>query len=319
MPKPAKARNSNANSTEDDPSVGTRCEIKSLYNHDPSSRHTQWSTFDSIIEEEEHSKKLHRDFAVVHRHTRVDKDDGEYAWVTHSIEAQSPRLRKALDQIFCDYPSWYPDGKPYAISPPFKPYLHRWEEIQASLLHQDTTTKEELQLLRRELKKPLEPHLEALQKVKDSGAIEFEQLWLILGPGRLMLSQEDGNFCVSLLRAAELIPEDNDKPAHWRLHLHQIDWDGAITGFKSRQERIWCYKEPKMVVKLGHYPLEFDPDHEEITKKALARGRMFESLRGFHVKTCNGNKYTLSYDRYRGCFREIEKPVGWIPQYKNRK
>lgn len=167
----------------------------------------------------------------------------------------------------------------------------------------------ELQLLRRELQKPLEPHLEALKKVKDSGAIAFKLLWLILAPGCLMLSRENGNLCVSMLRAAELAPESLNTPAHWRMHLDQIDWDGASTGFKRSQARIYEYEEPTLVIKLGNYPLEFDPNHQEITKKVLARRRIFESLRGFHVKTCNGNKNALKLDQHRGCLREIEKPV----------
>lgn len=250
-----------------------------------------------------------KDFAVIHRLYKVKAARGEYAWVTHSIEAQSPRLRETLDRIFCDYPSWYPDATPYAVPPPFKPYLHRWDAILASLEHEDTTTKMELQLLRRELQKPLEPHLEALKKVKNSGVVDFELLWLILAPGCLMLSRESGNLCVFLLGAVELVPARPGRPAYWQMELDQIDWDGATTGFKRSQARIYEYEEPTLVCKLGNYPIEFDPNHQEITRKVLDRGRIFESLRGFHVKTCNGNKYTLKRDLHSGCLREIEKPV----------
>jgi hypothetical protein len=291
-------------------SIGAKCEVKSLFNHDPFSRHIQWSEFQNILDEEHRAKSLGKDFAVVHRFSKVEKDGASSTWVTDSIEAQSPRLRKALDQIFYDYPSWYPDAQPYAVMPPFKPYLHRWNEISASLLHQDTTTRTELQLLCQELQQPLEPHLEALKKVKESGTVAFNLLWLILAPGCLMLSYENGKPCVFSLRAVELIPEHRDTPAHWRMYLNQIDWDGAATRFKRGQEKIYEYKDPTLVIKLGTYPLEFDPNCQEITKKVLARGRIFESLRGFHVKTCNGSKYTLKYDSFHGLYREIEKPVG---------
>ena len=290
-------------------SIGAKFEIKSLFNHDPQSRHAQWSEFENTADEEQRVENLGKDFAVVHRFSKVEKDGGEYAWVTDSIEARSPLLRKTLDQIFCDYPSWYPDAKPYTISPPFKPYLHRWDRILASLRDQATTTKTEMQLLRRELQKPLESHLEALKKVKDSGAIAFELLWLILAPGCLMLSCKNGNLCVSRLMSVELVPARKREPAYWQMRLDQIDWDGAITGFKRTEERIYEYKEPTLVVKLGSYPLEFNPNQQEITKKALDRGRIFESHRGFHVKTCNGNKYTLKFDLRDMDLREIEKPV----------
>ena len=167
----------------------------------------------------------------------------------------------------------------------------------------------EIQLLRRELQKPLESHLEALKKVKDSGAIAFELLWLILAPGCLMLSLKNGNLCVSRLISVELVPARKHKPAYWEMSHDQIDWDGATIGFKRTEEMIVEYKEPILVIKLGSYPLEFDPNKQEITKKALDRGRIFESLRGFHVKTCNGKKYTLKLDPWRDRPQEIEKPV----------
>ncbi|KAF2257756.1 hypothetical protein CC78DRAFT_588020 [Lojkania enalia] len=127
----------------EDASVSAKCEAKLLFNHAPGSRHTRWSEFENVVDEEKRIRNLGKDFAVVHRLINVDKDN---------------------------------DAKPYAVSPLFKPYVHRWDEIFASLQHQDTTTKAELQLLRRELQKPLEPHLEALKKVKESGAIDFKLL-----------------------------------------------------------------------------------------------------------------------------------------------
>ena len=107
-------------STQDDP-IGAKFEVKSLFNHDPQSRHALWSEFENSTDEEQRVKNLGKDFAVVHRFSKVEKDDDEYAWVPHSIEARSPLLRKTLDRIFSDYPSWYPDAKPYTISPPFNP------------------------------------------------------------------------------------------------------------------------------------------------------------------------------------------------------
>ena len=118
--------------TQDD-HIGAKIEVNSLFNHDPQSRHAHWSEFENTTDEEQRVKNLGKDFAVVHRFSKVEKEDGEYAWVTDSIEARSPHLRKTLDRIFCDYPSWYPDAKPYTVSPPFKPYLYRWDRILASL------------------------------------------------------------------------------------------------------------------------------------------------------------------------------------------
>ncbi|KAF2257757.1 hypothetical protein CC78DRAFT_588021 [Lojkania enalia] len=120
-----------------------------------------------------------------------------------------------------------------------------------------------------------------------------------------MLSHKSGNICVSVLRAAELIPEHRDTLAYWLMQLDEIDWDDSTTGFKRSQAKIYDYEEPTLVVKLGTYPLQFDLSHQEITK-VLARGRIFESLRRFHVKACNTSKFILKLDPHRGCLREIE-------------
>lgn len=89
MPVPSKEPDSKPT---EDASVGAKCEVKSLFNHDPKRRHTQWSEFENIIDEEQRIKNLGKDFAVVHRLSKVEKDSGECAWITQSVEARSPCL-----------------------------------------------------------------------------------------------------------------------------------------------------------------------------------------------------------------------------------
>lgn len=111
--------------------TGMLCETKSLYNHSSNygTTHVPWSEFENPTAEEQRILGLGKLFAVIHRYSRVQHDETEVAWVTHSIEARSPRLRKVLDQIFSGYLGWYPDDSPYSVASPFKPYVHRWEDI----------------------------------------------------------------------------------------------------------------------------------------------------------------------------------------------
>ncbi|RTE76413.1 hypothetical protein BHE90_009099 [Fusarium euwallaceae] len=291
--------------------IGSLCETKSLYNHssNPSTAHAQWSEFENPTAEEQRVLGLGNPFAVIHRHSRISQDETTVAWATYSIEARSPRLRKVLDQIFSDYHEWYPDDSPYAVHPPFTPYVHRWEDMTTALESEDPTTKGELELLRRELGPLLQQHLDALKKARDTGVISFDLLWLILAPGCLMLSQEGGKTCISRLRDVELVPPSNIIPKqHWRLSLSQIDWNGSYTGTKTTTKKIFEYNGSMSVIKLGVYPLEFEQKHQAIREAMLARGRKFEQLRGFQVATCTGKKYTFRENRYEE-WKEIPKQV----------
>ncbi|KAI5868704.1 hypothetical protein GGS23DRAFT_546831 [Durotheca rogersii] len=291
-----------------DKDVGLKCEVKAFYNHspDPKSRHQKWSEFENPIAEDKRVQELGKAYAVIHRFSKIgNQESDEYGWTTHSIEAQSIRLRNLLDQVFLDYPNWYPDGSPYAVSPPFQPYVHRWEQILETLKQQDTTTKMEFQLLRRELEPRLKQHLDALKRIREVRTINFDLLWLILAPGSLMLSREQGKNCISRLRTIRLVPKSDAYPAYWELQLDQIDWNGSYSGFETREKEIQEYGDSILITKLEVYPIEFNPDVEEIRKQVLARGAKFEALRGFHVATCTGKKY-VKKNSWGG---EAEKPI----------
>ncbi|KAI0411715.1 P-loop containing nucleoside triphosphate hydrolase protein [Xylaria grammica] len=295
-------------STEGD-CIDSKCMVKNLYNHATNSRarHAKWSFFEDPIAEEQRIKEMGKAYAVIHRLTKIGSDDGESSWTTHSIEAQSPRLRKLLDEIFCDYPDWYLDATPYAVAPPFKPFVHRWDKVLESYKQHGLPTNE-VELLRKELEPRLKSHLSALERVKSTKTVAFDLLWLILAPGCLMLSHENGKICVSRLRAVKFVPQLRDNPPYWHLTLDRIDWNGAYHGFAGASARIDYYEEPILVTKLDIYPLEFATNQSEIQDLLLVRGEKFASLRGSHVKTCTGKKYTLELDN-KGNWKKIQKPV----------
>lgn len=306
--EPAGARNA---SSEVD-IVGSKCEIITFYNHSRSSsqRHARWSEFQDPVAEETRLKELGKAFALIHRQSKVVNDD-LISWATTSIEAQSPRLRTVLDTVFGDYPSWYSDGSPYAVTPPFQPYVQRWESfLEVGRQHNlDEKTAKELELLRRELEPRVEGHLSALDRVRKTGTISFEDLWLILNPGCFMISREASHARVSKLVQASFIPATTKERARYELSLAHVEWNGTYCGIGATSERITDYKDSISVAKLPVYPVEFAEQWKETEQRLIARGRKFESLRGYHVKMYEGKKYTLEMDPFRGCLEEVEKPV----------
>ncbi|KAF2965665.1 hypothetical protein GQX73_g7922 [Xylaria multiplex] len=287
-----------------------RCESLALYNHFPDSSfpNAKWSEFPNLSAEEKRIKELGKAFVVIHRRSKIEKDGNE-AWITHSIEAQSPELRVLLGAVFAEYPQWYPDATPYAVSPPFKPFVHRWDRILELRKQQGSKAIKQLELLCSELEQPIESHLSALERVKKTQTVSFEALWLILAPGCLMVSKENGNTIVSRLLKADFVAARQDHPAFWRLKVARLNWNGSHSGFEGGVERITKYNDSIFITKLPIYPIEFAPDRRGIEEKLLVRGRKFESLRGFHIKTCTGKKYVRKYIPIRGCYAEEENPV----------
>ena len=108
-------------------------------------------------------------------------------------------------------------------------------------------------------------------------------------------------------------------PAYWTIVHEQVDWDGHITGWKKSETIIQDYEGSVSIMKLPIHPIEFNTERESITQLALARGRTFESLRGFYVKTCKGSKSVYKLDRVRKGMQRLEKPVSideWLHSFQ---
>ncbi|PVH92914.1 P-loop containing nucleoside triphosphate hydrolase protein [Periconia macrospinosa] len=266
--------------------------------------------------EERRIKALGESHIIVRRFSRKEAED---AWAVHSIELKSQRLRTVFADIFEDYPNWFPDDNPFTFFPPFKPLVHRWERFTRKCeAETNKVTKMEMHIFRREIEPLLSISMSALKEAKLTGVSDFKSLWLLFAPGDLMFSREHGNDCLFKLVAAELVqPEDDDydcarenrdKP-YWTLTLGQIDWDGSRTGFALASEKVLQFDQPRLLSRMGVYPFEFAPDQQKIQEGLLARGRMFESLRGFHVKTCVGRKLVMRREPGESHKKLVAEPI----------
>ena len=290
--------------------VESKCDTVTFYNHSthPSPRRAKWSEFEDLVAEERRIKELGKGYAVIIRRSKIERN-GYDAWETHSIEAQSPRLRKFLDEVFSGYVSWYPDAMPYAVAPPFKPYVHRWEKLLELAQQLDPKTADELKLLRGELEQPISSYLSILGRIRTTGTVTFRDLWIILAPGCLMVSSKGGNIYVSTLVKVDFFKGDQQNPPYYTIKLARVDWNGSYCGLEVYEEVINKYDDDSFITKLQTYPLEFTPEAMKTKEMLQERGRKFESLRGFHIKTCTGKKYVRHYNMSGDCIAEVEKPV----------
>ena len=124
-----------------------------------------------------------------------------------------------------------------------------------------------------------------------------------------MVSSKSASIYVSTLVKADIVPGDQSNPPYYVIKLARVNWNGSYCGLEVHEEVINQYDDDRFITKLQTYPLEFTPDPITIRDMLYERGRKFESLRGFHIKTCTGKKYVRHYNMSGDCIAEVEKPV----------
>ncbi|KAL1853194.1 hypothetical protein VTK73DRAFT_9060 [Phialemonium thermophilum] len=227
------------------------CDVVTLFDHSRHGGHA-WSEFEDPALEERRLRKVVQSFAVVQRQTRAGRGDAA-SWTTTSVEAQSPRLRRVLDVVLRDYTQWYTDAAPYTATPPFKPFVHRWDTmLNAMRREKDPKTASELQLLCRVLKPPREA-----------------------APVVAGTHPQGAHARAYLLADVELT--DNRIRDFCKLDLRCVDWNGAECGLRSEDGSIDSYPDRLCVTKLPYYPVDFAPNGPAINGALLARGRNMSS------------------------------------------
>ncbi|KAK7422557.1 hypothetical protein QQX98_001580 [Neonectria punicea] len=100
-----------------------------------------------------------------------------------------------------------------------------------------------------------------------------------------------------------------DKRPYWKVTLGQVEWNGSQCGVEMTTVKIRQFRAPRQITRLVLCPLALaGPDEQEIRHRVLARGRNFESLRGYHIMVCKGRKFVLVEDAM-GNPIEVAQPV----------
>ncbi|KAK6503299.1 hypothetical protein TWF481_008326 [Arthrobotrys musiformis] len=294
---------------------GTKCEVKQLYNHSAEGT-PLWSDFDDPAKEEQRLQAAGLRSAIIQRFCKK-KDAGEDGqpgpWQTQSLEIQSPRLRKFLDEAFAGHPDWSSGPTPFTFTPPFRGLFHVWGKILDGSGSKQTEypIRVEVALLREALKSSLAPYFSELEHIKEAKTIGFKSVWLLFPPGTLVVTDMGGHICVSKLQAItfEVKKEGffDSHPDRWCLDLIRYDWNGSYCGFRTGVAYIDDFTGSHSVTMLSAYPFEFLEDEAGTRKRLIDRGRKFLSLRGFSVKNCTGSKFVIEKGFFQD--KEVVKPV----------
>jgi hypothetical protein len=290
-----------------DPLPADDAAVTKLYRHDCKSEccPERWSAFDSVDDEEKDLKQRTVNEPIVHRHRRKSGK-----WITHSFTVQCPTMRGILAEALDKYQDLDMDLEDWTFEPPYRALVHRWDrlkEIQAELV--DETKTEATNALMRFLTPVLAGSVESLSLTRKTGKVEFENVWQIFAPNTLAVTNIYGVETLCRVSRYEKMPYGVDDFI-WVITLEYVDWNGQMCGYSNIAKTITRFNGFQHVHSLPVYALEFHPAAEAKKAAVLARGRRFESLRGYHFLTCNenGRKVVFSEDD-----KAKQKVVSYLP------
>jgi hypothetical protein len=207
----------------------------------------------------------------------------------HSIVIQSPLLKVALKDILQDYPgiSLYED--PMVFESPFKPFVHRWEELKAACEQtRDTEAGRHLKLLESILEPELQGVFSIINNFATHGTIEFDHLWTIFVPGTLVVSTRSGRVRGFNLKDTELRKPPWEDKGYFILQCYYIDWDGTRFGTARADLVIREFKGSSSLSDLTEYPLAYHPQKDLLIAELRERGKKFQEYADMLIKTYDG-------------------------------
>ena len=192
---------------------------------------------DSDAHLKELAEKQRERFAIL---KRLDRH-GRGTWRSHSIVINSKPLRERFETLFADYLSVDPHDMKPTFSPPFLPFIHRWERLERVLeAEQDEITRKHLTLLVRMLSPETEESFKTLKNVEQTGFAPFENLNLIFVEGETVLHKMGGVWSAGVLREVAL--HKGQTGSYYTFTVDVVDWNGEVFGVLSERWMLTEYK-----------------------------------------------------------------------------
>ncbi|KAK0656210.1 P-loop containing nucleoside triphosphate hydrolase protein [Cercophora newfieldiana] len=274
--------------------IGSVSEIKNIY-RSPKDDDGNWTWVDKYPEDVEDAAENEETetFAVLVRN--VKSNDSRKKLEAHSIVVQSPWLKKALGEILDEYPGVACELKRLEFEAPFQPFLHRWTDLVKYREREDLDdkTKEHLTLLHDILKYEIGDNIKSFEDYVRNGVVSFKHLWMVLQPGKPVVSAFRGPLTAFELAETEYM--SNNCGNFLRLRCDCVDYGGKNFGRYQEKIDIPEFIGTKKITGLNVYPLAFHPERDSLVEKLIKRGKVFESLAGHHYKSYNGK--AITWDR----------------------
>ena len=263
---------------------GMRTDAKNLYQSkkDDDGNTTWVDKYPEDLEEAAENAETAR-YALLVRNKKCY--DGRKKLQIDSIVVQSPLLRKALGPVFENYPGITTSLERLEFDAPFQPFIHCWSTLlEVASSETDRTTHEHLALLTSLLRAELHNDLKARDDYILNGVITYDTLWMIFGPRCFVFRGQSGD--AARLYRAEY--EEDNCSKYYDLRCEMVEWDGGKFGLNDFRWKIREFVGTAAITALTAFPLRYHPKLDEIKKELRDRGKVYESLCGYHFKYYQG-------------------------------
>jgi ATPases of the AAA+ class len=261
--------------------LGTLCDFHALYQTDPDAYGKKsWSKnvpidLPDAVEDAESAQ-----YALLVRKKKCY--DGRRSLSIHSIIVQSERLKEFLKRALDNYPGVTTTLQRLEITSPFRPFVHRWEEItKLRDEEQDPTTKAHVDMFYRIMDEELRDVVDRKNDLVAKGVITHDLVWTILEPQDVVLSSIDGTLHAYLLTKAS---SDDETSRNDYLEMEYVGFNGSNFGYRYTRFMIPSFVGTVPITSLPYFPLRYHPEKDTIQELLIARGKKWEAYKGYHFK-----------------------------------
>ncbi|POS74188.1 ATPase [Diaporthe helianthi] len=277
---------------------GLECAVQTLYEGTPKCECCKnWveeypDDLRKAIEEEEQSRQK----ALVVR-MRKNHGDGK-ALVLDSVVVQSESLKTTLGEVFEGYQGITPSLKKLVFKAPFHPFHYRWAKFKQIFERQkvqDADSASYTQLLYDVLHTELNETMAEIDDLVAHGVITYPFLWALFEPGTRVVAVQDrqpDRFFIASNHAY------NYEKGFFDMAATFVDWDGSRFAYTKTRMAIGQFDGTKAITELNVMPATLYPSREAAEASAIARGRRFVELSGYHYMAYQGNFRFKAVDKY---------------------
>jgi ATPase family associated with various cellular activities (AAA) len=266
---------------------GSLPSARHLYEGTPD-RHgrTTWTTVYPDDLEEPIENKDSAQYALLVRSKK--SYDGRKKLEIYSIVVQSTVLKEVLGMVLKDYPGINTKLERVEFKAPFEPFVHRWDQLataRAQVTNLQTRTHVNLfwKLLDEELRDTIREKVDHVA----NGVVKFSNIWTIFEPGCLVFSRSEDHERIYKFTSGNYTV-DGCGVSIYRLNCQYLDFDGDHFGYGATALTIREFGGTTEITNLKVFPLEHHPRIDDVKERLLARGRLFESFKGYHFKAYEG-------------------------------
>jgi DNA replication protein DnaC len=261
---------------------GSRCDTKDLFlrprKEDPTKFY--WADEkprDFGNDEKGKTKKAREAFAV---NVLYKFDEELDDWFVHELRINNTGLHAALEKALEGY-TGLTQHELKSFSPPFLPFVHRWDNLLAYIRTAESTSDayEHLQLLRTVLETLLEKPFGTFKDIQETSHAAFDDLPFAYIPGTTVL-KHDSN-AAGIFRSCRYATGCG-LPPRYEVNVDVVEWDGRRCGLCPKTWLVFEYSGLRAMTALEVSPLVGLPDEAKIRRRLIERGQIYEQLRGHH-------------------------------------